>query len=224
MEQNGKECILLFSGGRDSTIAAVRLSSVVERLTLVTITSEHLVGINAVRRRLAELKSYLPWNTKWLHVKQPEMLPGNQLFRAPTCLPCHCFYTAVGITVTERLNVSSLAFGYTGYQSDWPEQAPYAIECLGYVLSSRGIRLVLPVYDISKKSDAITELTRYCLSVDALEQKCSQHESNIELEPSRLREEVAAWERVLLLNLEAIARVGIQTITESFLGDLNDLD
>ncbi len=215
--------MLLFSGGRDSTIAAVRLSSVVDGLTLVTVTSEHLAGIDAVRRRLDELKPYLPRNTKWLHVKQPEILPGNQLFRAPTCLPCHCFYTAVGITLAERLNANSLAFGYTGYQADWPEQAPYAIERLAWVLSTRGIRLVLPVYDITKRSDAIMELTKYCLSVDALEQKCSRHEFNIELESPRLREEVAAWEQALFLNLEAIARMGIQTTTESFLCDLNDL-
>jgi hypothetical protein len=223
MEPNSKECILLFSGGRDSTIAAVRLSSIVERLTLVTITSEHLVGIDAVRRRLAELKSYLPWSTKWLHVKQPEVLPANQLFRAPTCLPCHCYYTAVGITLAERLNADSLAFGYTGYQSDWPEQAPYAIERLAYVLSSRGIHLMLPVYDISKKSDVITELTNYCLSIDALEQKCMRQQLNVVLESSHLKGEIAVWEKVLLEIIEVPGGLQIETIAESCLSNLKDL-
>jgi hypothetical protein len=41
-------CVLLFSGGRDSTISAIKLSAFFERLILVTVTSQHLVGMDAV--------------------------------------------------------------------------------------------------------------------------------------------------------------------------------
>lgn len=64
MKWTHRACVLLFSGGRDSTIAAVRLSRSFERLFLVTITSEHLIGIASVRRRLSELKSRLPQTTR----------------------------------------------------------------------------------------------------------------------------------------------------------------
>ena len=224
MKQDDKACVLLFSGGRDSTIAAVRLTPIVERLVLVTVTSEHLAGIDAVRRRLLELKQHLPASTKWLHIHQPTTLPVGQLFKAPTCLPCHCMYTAIGIILAERLNANSLAFGYTRYQSDWPEQTLYAIERLTGVLTSRKIRLVLPAYNIASKSDAIAELTRYHLSPEALEQKCSRQEFNVDtLEPSHLKDEIAVWEQVLLETLEALGGNEIETIAESFLGDLHDL-
>jgi hypothetical protein len=68
--------VLMFSGGRDSTIAAVRLSRVVSELILVTVTSSHLVGIDRVRQRIAELRPILPRGSTWLHVGVPSGRPG----------------------------------------------------------------------------------------------------------------------------------------------------
>ncbi len=148
----------------------------------------------------------------------------GQVFRAPTCLPCHCVYAAIGITLTEWYKADSLAFGYTQYQSDWPEQTPYAIERLTYLLTCRKIRLVLPGYDIGSKSDAVAELSRYNLSPNALEQKFSRQRFNVDtLETSRLKEEIAVWEQVLLQTVKALSGNGIKTIAESFLRDLGNL-
>jgi PP-loop superfamily ATP-utilizing enzyme len=59
-------CILMFSGGRDSTLAAIRLAQEWEKLVLVTVTTEHLVGLGSVIKRLEELKLHLPGNTEWI--------------------------------------------------------------------------------------------------------------------------------------------------------------
>ncbi|HVB80636.1 MAG TPA: hypothetical protein VNE82_11915, partial [Candidatus Binataceae bacterium] len=42
LPQTERACVLMFSGGRDSTLAALRLSKESTSLTLVTVTSDHL--------------------------------------------------------------------------------------------------------------------------------------------------------------------------------------
>lgn len=223
MKQTGKACVLLFSGGRDSTLAAVRLSPVFERLILVTVTSGHLIGIEAVQRRLDELKLHLSANTRWINILQPQAMPSDHLFQAPTCLPCHRSYTAIGTMVAEGLNADSLAFGYTEYQSDWLEQTLHATECLTRVLASRGINVLLPVYDIASKSDAIAELERYGLSSVALEQKCLQQQFNLAGDPSQIKEEIAAWEQALIEALNDLSRLRIETLADTTLGEFSSL-
>ena len=213
-------CVLLFSGGRDSTISAIQLSDLFERLILVTVTSQHLVGMDAVYRRLVELKPYLSSKTRWIHALQPTEMPGDQLFHAATCLPCHRSYTAIGAVLAERFKADSLAFGYTSYQSTWAEQTPYAIDCLKRTLLSRGIHLILPVYDIASKDDAIAELKKYQLSPVALEQKCIQQQFNIALDQERLKEEVDLWHRALINALAVLDEIQIEIAAEYELSDL----
>lgn len=215
-------CVLLFSGGRDSTIAAVRLSCHFEKLVLVTVTSEHLIGIASVRRRLGELKSHLPKTTQWLHVIQPTTMPGDQLFRAQTCLPCHRAYAAIGATVAKRFKANSVAFGYTKYQSTWPEQTPFAIQRLAFVLTTCGIGLELPVYDIASKSEAIAELSKYGLTIEALEQKCLRQQFNVALDPARLEKEISAWEQATVQSMAVLSQLQIEIVSEFPLGELSE--
>src|SRR5690349_13524159 len=91
-------CALLFSGGRDSSIAAIRLARTYPRLNLVTVSSDHLVGMNHVTVRLAELKRHLHPATLWHQaVYEGEPETGSELVR--TCLPCHAVYLLAGLTV-----------------------------------------------------------------------------------------------------------------------------
>src|SRR5437660_5131536 len=78
------ECILLFSGGRDSTIAAIRLAAS-RRIGLVTVSSNHLIGAERVRGRVADLVSIFE-PSFWLRVRQPPSAPAE--LRHDTCLPC----------------------------------------------------------------------------------------------------------------------------------------
>lgn len=222
MERLQDACVLLFSGGRDSTLAAVRISQRFGRLILVTITSDHLVGMDSVYQRLRELKQHLSPSTRWVHLLQPPSMPGDLLFQAPTCLPCHRSYTALGITVAQRFNAKTLAFGYARYQADWPEQTPLAIQRLQSTLTSQGINLLLPVYDITQKDEAKKELKKYNLSTSALEQKCLRQQFNVALEPSQLSQELAVWEQSLIKTLAVLSSVQIETCAEAILGELSD--
>jgi predicted subunit of tRNA(5-methylaminomethyl-2-thiouridylate) methyltransferase len=182
--------VLMFSGGRDSSVAAVRMSEQGIRPVLVTITSWHLHGIDRVRERIREIKPRMPADIPWLIIRQPVELRTDTSFYEQTCLPCHHAYVVAGAVIAAKAGVMSLAFGYTSYQSEWPEQSPLAVERLTSVLDRHGIELVLPVYDLRSREEVFEELTASCLSKAALEQKCIQQVRNVRLGQERLAQQI----------------------------------
>lgn len=182
----------MFSGGRDSAIAAVRLSKIVTHLTLITVVSEHLFGIERVYERISQLKKFLPKETEWLQVLQPKF-PIVEILNNATCLPCQHAYIIVGIIIAQRFHTLNLATGYSGYQNSWPEQTPYATTQLKKLIEDFGLYIHFPVYDIQKKEDAINELIQLELESEAYEQKCLKQSSNIELADDILPLEIDKW-------------------------------
>lgn len=187
--------ILLFSGGRDSTLAALRLAAARRRLLMVTVTSEHLVGVDAVRHRLDELESHLIAGTEWLHVAWQRATLAEPVI--PTCLPCHHGYLSVGLQLAAQRSIRMIALGYAGYQAHWPEQTPEAVTVLRGVAAEVGCEVELPVYDIRSKADAITQLQGHGVTANSLEQKCLRQVSNVTLDHETLVGELVRWEREL---------------------------
>lgn len=209
MKPNSK-CVLMFSGGRDSTIAAIRLARECDQLCLVTVTTDHLHGIQEVHRRLDELSHLLPAGSEWRHVIQDETssskvlkAPGGDtpktvpIYDSETCLPCHRDYTSIGVSIALSLGAKSLAFGYAGYQSTWPEQTLEATNMLREILRSVDLQLLLPAYDVSSKENAISELLAKGLTTESLEQKCLHQRTSEELPKEKLIFELARWETAL---------------------------
>ncbi len=213
MLSGNNKCVLLFSGGRDSTLAAVKLAKVYPKLILVTVTSTHLSGIEAVRNRLKELKRYLPDDTEWYCIKQPTDLCTDVSFYEPTCLPCHHSYVVVGVLIAELTGTNNVAFGYAGYQSTWPEQTKLAIDRLAGLLESYYINLILPVYDICDADAMRHDLIKLGLSPNALEQKCTRQITNIELAQETLNKEIDDWTIAMNQTLSARHNIKID-ITE----------
>jgi hypothetical protein len=77
------------------------------------------------------------------------------------------------------------------------------------------------VYEIASKNDAIAELGRRGLSTVALEQKCLQQQFNVVLEPSRIKEEIAAWEQTLIDKLDDLNSIRIETLADITLGNFS---
>lgn len=210
----------MFSGGRDSTIAALRLQRCFANLVLVTVTSEHLVGIETVQSRLVELQAHLPMGTRWVHVLESPEMANDDNFGARTCLPCHRSYTATGFAIAKQYSAQSIAFGYTGYQSHWPEQTQSAIERLGRVMNAHGLELILPVYDIQTKEEAVALLRRTGLTQSALEQKCLRQVRNEALDADRLGTELAAWEKAIARSILYATVHRARVIADCCLADL----
>lgn len=215
-----RHCVLMFSGGRDSTVAALRLHQRGYKLTLVTICSDHLYGMDAVRARLHELRRSLPLDTRWQLIRQPEELRTDTSFYEKTCLPCHHAYVVSAAAVTRSLRARAVAFGYARYQNTWPEQTPQAVARLRDTLGRHGIELLLPVYDLVSREEAQSELKRYQLSMAALEQKCMQQVDNVELPPDRLSLQIALWDRAINGSLSKLGLVELNTLESTTLATL----
>ena len=218
--ERASACVLMFSGGRDSTLAALRLARTCEHLVLATVTSDHLFGYENVRARLRELRRYLPPETLCVRIAQPPPR-GAEVLQEATCLPCHREYVTVGVLLARNLGIKDLAFGYVGYQNHWPEQTQDAIARLSEILRDIGIVLHVPVQDVGSRGEAIDELVRLEMSPEALEQKCLQQQRNKELPPDALKLEIDRWELSTQAQLRALGSTTLEIISEAKLAEVN---
>jgi hypothetical protein len=185
-------CILLFSGGRDSTVAALRLATSYPRLVLVTVSTGHLVGLDRVTRRLVELRRCINPATEWYHFEfEGEPETGSE--RLFTCLPCHAVYLTAGLMVANATAIRDIAFGYTAYQSSWAEQTPAGRAAISRALKATDKRAIFPVVDLASKEEAAAELRAHHLTDVALEQKCLRQQTNSAAESGLLEAELDTW-------------------------------
>jgi hypothetical protein len=215
-----RRAILMFSGGRDSTLAALQLRESGYNPVLVTISSSHLTGRENVRRRVRELARHLSPETPWILIRQPDELKTDTSFYEQTCLPCHHAYVVAGAAVAAKAGLASLAFGYAAYQNTWPEQTPLAVVRLARVLARHGTELILPVYNLASRDEAIAQLEAKGLSAGALEQKCIRQITNVELEPHRLRQQIDFWEKAIDTSIRVVDTIKIQVLEALNLGSV----
>ena len=187
-----KKCLLLFSGGRDSTVSAVYLASQYDYLNLITIKSEHLVGAKNVYKRLEELKPILKDKCTWEFYQKMESIKVQHL-KPTTCLPCHAYYIALMQNIAISNNIQNVSLGYVGYQNCWEEQTEYAKLSLKKYFEEIGLNLLLPVENIKEKEEIKRELKKNGLSEKSLEQKCLKATYNLHLKVSEIEEQINIW-------------------------------
>lgn len=186
-------CVLLFSGGRDSSLAVPRLLKNEMSPILITITNNHLGGIDRVYQRLEELLPILPKNSRWWRVKVDSSDLAIPILRSNTCLPCQSDYVATSCIIAKKFELNKIALGYAYYQNDFPEQSPIAVKLLDNMLSKNGYELHLPVYNIKSKEEAKMELIKYGMTEKSMEQKCARQINNIVLDKAALEMEAINW-------------------------------
>lgn len=214
INERAGDCVLMFSGGRDSTLAAIKLYEKGIRPLLVTVTSDHLIGYDAVAARLKELKRILPSDLLQIHLSQPKNLQVDQKFYFRTCLPCQHAYVVVAASVAKRFKIEKIALGYSKYQGAWPEQTPLATTALSRVIAVHGLQLLLPAYEFDSKAEVKAMLTSYGLSDAALEQKCLRQVHNVELDAEHLKQQIDGWERAIATSLDEIDKIVIEVRSE----------
>ncbi len=112
--------VLMFSGGRDSTVGALRMHEQGLAPILVTVSSWHLAGIERVQERVREIRRSLSIRLPWLVVRQPGELRVDTSFYEQTCLPCHHAYVVAGAVIAAK----PLASGALGLRSVHPAAMP----------------------------------------------------------------------------------------------------
>lgn len=193
MSSHRDDCVLLFSGGRDSTVAALRLAGQFKRLVLVTVTSPHMVGVERVRSRVGELSKILPARSEWMLVSERESFLDKNDVERSGCISCNFGYFLVASAIADQIGSGSIGCGFVGYQSAWVEQTPYAVQRLTSLLAEHSKDLNLPVWDIQRRDQAEAELRSYGLSTESLELKCLRQQPDPNLTGSSLQRVVDRW-------------------------------
>ena len=175
-----------------------------------------------MKLRLGELAGVLPHQTRWLRVIQPADLATDTSFYERTCLPCHHAYVVVAAAMARSVGTSRLAFGYTRYQSDWPEQTPLATTRLAAILAEYGITLELPVADLCSREEAVAELCDLGLSSTSLEQKCSRQVSNVVLDEPRLRAQISLWEEAIRRSIDELDKIRAAIVEDTTLAAFSE--
>jgi len=178
---------VLFSGGRDSTLAAIRLARLFERIVLVTVKSPYMTGLRNLQSRLEELKRVLAVQCEWMLVPEKRLLPYQVSGKDLGCIGCHFSYFASAYSIARQLGSDSIACGFVEYQNSWVEQTPYSVARLRDLMSQYRIKLLLPVADLRSKAEVQTELATYGVTQDSLELKCSKQETDPGLAESPLK-------------------------------------
>jgi diphthamide synthase (EF-2-diphthine--ammonia ligase) len=175
MASSSPTCVLLFSGGRDSTLAAIRLGKSFDHVVLVTIMSPHMTGLSKVQSRVEELKRILAVHCEWMLVPETRLVPSGTAGDIG-CIDCHFGYFATAHSIARQLECDSIACGFVRYQSAWVEQTPYAVRRLTELMAEHGTKLLLPVAELVSKEEVEAELKSNLVSADSLELKCSRQQ------------------------------------------------
>lgn len=199
-------CVLLFSGGRDSTLAAIRLAQSFNHIVLVTVKSSNMTGLSSLDSRLEELKRVLSVHCQWMLVRENRLLLHQASAEDLGCIGCHFGYFASAYSVARQLGCDTIACGFVEYQSSWVEQTPYSVARLSQLMSEYGIKLLLPVAEMRSKTEVQTELATYGVTQDSLELKCSKQRPDPGLAESPLKAIVDQGIQGLRLMLKSYKR------------------
>ena len=164
--------IVLFSGGRDSTLAAYLAAqgNPKTKWDLITYDNHNLVGSNKFggpEKRGAELSESIE------NITGQEYVPFHHLFRAlavlrteiniqqydfsTICLDCRGAMYVQSVLLGDEKGYDKLADGARQSQG-YTEQIPGAVEEFSKFLGSNGIQMIAPVYDIDDKDAIIQQL------------------------------------------------------------------
>ncbi len=133
----------------------------------------------------------LPNNSTWWLVDEPAFGDEIEGIFALRSLRFHLSCLTIGVLVAKKFHVTNLAFGFAHYQSNWNEQTREAVDVLDATLRHHQLNLVLPVWDLRGKKDAMEILEGYGISTEALEQKSDIRNTN--LSESEQKYELNIW-------------------------------
>jgi tRNA(Ile)-lysidine synthase TilS/MesJ len=178
--------IVLFSGGRDSTLAAYYAAShnPTTEWNLVTYDNHNLIGSNkrgGPEEAYRELKSHID------NITSHEVIPYHFLFRAfsalraelniqqygfsTICLDCRAAMYIKSVLLADERGYTTIVDGARRSQR-YTEQLPEAINPFKEFLKGKGIELLTPVYNIEDDECIAIRLVNKGLSAHNYELQC----------------------------------------------------
>jgi len=179
-EKSAEHVTLLWSGGRDSSLAACLLARQKRKVHLVTYSDGTLIGIDVVDYRYNELKNAFPDQ-----IVARVLLRCHGLFRRIALANIESDFQKyktnlipVGSQLaghTEAIiyclenSITYMATGFTKYEKDLMEQRPEAIDVIKRFVEEYGIKYMLPVYEFRSIDDVKYQLLDFGISTKSLE-------------------------------------------------------
>ncbi len=171
---------LMFSGGRDSALAAAYYAEKLHGVHLITFENTGCYPVNIAAARVAELRVRWPIQIiEWSQLSAAKILRDIALRDIAAdvtqygcnlvCLGSALAMVARSIHYCLSRSISLLAVGYSGYQQHFPEQSPAAIGFLTEFARDYSIDLRCPMSRLTTEEQARDLLESLGLSPKALE-------------------------------------------------------
>lgn len=175
-----KRAVVLFSGGRDSSLAACLLARDGFILDLLTTFNGASISSDVLEYRLRELRATFPEN-----IATAVTLPTYGLFRRLALASIEEDFAkykknliplgdalathAEAVVYCQRHKISVIASGYTSYERMFPEQMPEAIKLVRDFLAEYSVQYLTPVESYAHADQVKYDLLNFGLSTKSLE-------------------------------------------------------
>lgn len=171
---------IMFSGGRDSTLAAAFYAEQSHALHLLTFDQSCRIPDDVVRARVSELRRRWPdTHTVWAPLSVSKALrdialidlidDAKRYHKNLICLGSALAMIARSIEYCRSRRISILAAGYSGYQTHFPEQSDTAVQFFSTFAREYGIELRCPSRTRQAEEESKELLDALGLSTKALE-------------------------------------------------------
>jgi len=174
MDRKLREIALMYSGGSDSTVAALSLAKAYDRVHLITYRSTGIILTRQSEAHFRQLRERFGAD-RFVRVR----LDNRRIHRLlldtlPTDYRTYCEGTAPGVICMAckvAMHVRTLIYclehgvpeaadGATRTQADHPECMPGVLNALRRMYADYGVRLINPIYDVGRKADIDRRLDR----------------------------------------------------------------
>lgn len=178
-----RECVVLFSGGRDSSLACLEMARKEFDLHLLTFNNGAIMNINYSDYRYGELVKLMP-----NRIKSRLLLSSFGLFKEIAlmnieedfkkyktnmiCLGCKLAMHVLSLVYCIKNDVKLITDGYTEYQKKYMEQSPEIINEVKKLHSEFGVEYLNPVYHVRDKAEVKRRLLIAGMSPKSMEGTC----------------------------------------------------
>jgi len=160
-----KEISLMFSGGIDSTMAAVMLAKEYDRIHLLTYNNGYgQMFMKTAKKRVDELNKKLNNKFTW------HLMSTKELFEKITvnnvvnevkehksgfvwCMGCKLAMHSKSIVYNLKNNINEMADGSSKSTEEMVEQKPFSLALIRKIYEKYGIKFHTPVYNIPRKEE-----------------------------------------------------------------------
>ncbi len=170
---NPGDCVVLFSGGADSTLSAIKLLDDHRKVHLVSYEHFGMAGLKKIEIRVKRMMEKFPDRFiyhfedmndiyKRIHFKgfwgDCKKFGYYWMCTTHLCMGCKLGMFTLGLRYCLQNNIKYIAAGASKSQAFFPEQKPEIMQALGDFLAEYDVKYISPVYDVDDANKHLYEM------------------------------------------------------------------